>query len=144
MTTQMRDEFRRELDALRESVLRMATQVESQIDDALTAMRTRDAEKADLVWLNDQQLNELFRQIWERCFSVIATQAPVARDLRTLMGIIYIATELERMGDYAVRIARMTTTLVGLPDRPLRAEFGLMGDLAIGQVPDILEALIEE
>ncbi len=144
MTTQMREEFRRELDALRESVLRMATQVESQIDDALTAMRTRDAEKADLVRLNDQQLNELFRQIRERCFSVIATQAPVARDLRTLMGIIYIATELERMGDYAVRIARMTTTLCGLPAVPLRAEFGLMGDAAIRQVHDILDALIEQ
>jgi phosphate transport system protein len=48
------------------------------------------------------------------------------------------------MGDYAVRIARMTKTLVGLPDKPLRAEFGLMGDLSIGQVHDILEALIDE
>ena len=60
------------------------------------------------------------------------------------MGIQYIATELERMGDYSVRIARMTTTLVALPDQPLRAEFGLMGELAIGQVHDILEALIDE
>jgi phosphate transport system protein len=68
----------------------------------------------------------------------------VARDLRYLMGIQYIATELERMGDYAVRIARMTTTLVALPDQPLRAEFGLMGELAIGQVHDILEALIDQ
>ena len=75
---------------------------------------------------------------------VISTQQPVARDLRHLMGIQYIATELERMGDYAVRISRMTGTLVGLPDQPLRAEFGIMGELAIGQVHDILEALIEE
>jgi phosphate transport system protein len=60
------------------------------------------------------------------------------------MGMQYIATELERMGDYSVRIARMTTTLCGLPDKPLRAEFGLMGELAIGQVHDILEALITE
>jgi phosphate transport system protein len=48
------------------------------------------------------------------------------------------------MGDYAVRIARMTSTLVGLPEQPLRAEFGLMGELAIGQVHDILEALIDQ
>src|SRR5260370_10366212 len=75
---------------------------------------------------------------------VIATQQPVARDLRRLMGIQYIATELERMGDYAVRIGRMTKTLVGLPDRPLRAEFRLMGDLAIRPVHDILEALVDE
>jgi phosphate transport system protein len=75
---------------------------------------------------------------------VISTQQPVARDLRHLMGIQYIATELERMGDYAVRIARMTGTLVALPEKPLRAEFGLMGELAIGQVHDILEALIDQ
>jgi len=77
-------------------------------------------------------------------FMVISTQQPVARDLRYLMGLQWIATELERMGDYAVRIARMTSTLVALPDRPLRAEFGLMGELAIGQVHDILEALIDQ
>jgi phosphate transport system protein len=140
----LREEFRRELDSLREDLLRMATQVESQIDDALRGMRNRDAALADEVRLNDQSLNELFRQIRERCFAVIATQAPVARDLRTLMGVIYIATELERMGDYAVRIARMTTTLSGLPAVPLRAEFGLMGEAAIRQVHDILDALIEQ
>jgi phosphate transport system protein len=140
----VREEFRRELDSLREDLLRMATQVESQIDDALRAMRNRDTSLADQVRQNDQNLNELFRQIRERCFVVIATQAPVARDLRTLMGVIYIATELERMGDYAVRIARMTTTLSGLPAVPLRAEFGLMGEAAIRQVHDILDALIEQ
>jgi phosphate transport system protein len=60
------------------------------------------------------------------------------------MGLQWIATELERMGDYAVRIARMTSTLCALPDVPLRAEFGLMGELAIGQVHDILESLIDQ
>jgi phosphate transport system protein len=122
----------------------MGTLVESQIEASLDALRRRDGASAEKVRSQDQYLNELFKQIREQIFMVIATQQPVARDLRRLMGIQYIATEMERMGDYAVRIARMTKTLVGLPDRPLRAEFGLMGDLAIGQVHDILEALIEE
>ncbi len=121
----------------------MATQVEGQIDAALEALRSRDPEAADRVRLNDQALNELFRQIRERCLGVIATQQPVARDLRTVMGIIYISAELERIGDYAVRIARMTGTLCGLPAIPLRAEFGVMADLAVRQVRDILDALIE-
>jgi len=120
----------------------MGTLVESQIEAALDALRRRDGGAAEKVRTQDQYLNELFRQIREQVFMVISTQQPVARDLRHLMGIQYIATELERMGDYAVRIARMTGTLVGL--QPLRAEFGLMGELAIGQVHDILEALIEE
>jgi phosphate transport system protein len=136
--------FEKELASLRESLVRMGPLVESQIEAALDALRRRDGSAAEKVRTQDHYLNELFRQIREQVFMVISTQQPVARDLRHLMGIQYIATELERMGDYAVRIARMTGTLVGLPEQPLRAEFGLMGELAIGQVHDILEALIEE
>jgi phosphate transport system protein len=136
--------FEKELASLRESLVRMGTLVESQIEASLDALRRRDGGAAEKVRTQDQYLNELFRQIREQVFMVISTQQPVARDLRHLMGIQYIATELERMGDYAVRISRMTRTLVGLPDLPLRAEFGLMGELVIGQVHDILEALIEE
>jgi phosphate transport system protein len=136
--------FETELASLRESLLRMATMVESQIASALEALRNRDRETADEVRGTDQHLNELFRQIREHCLMVIATQQPVARDLRTLMGIQYITIELERMGDYAVRIARMTGTLCELPDKPLRAELGIMGELAIQQVHDILDALIEQ
>jgi phosphate transport system protein len=139
----LREEFTRELDSLRECLLRLATQVEAQIEAALEALRKRDGEAADIVRRNDPSLNELYRQIREQCFTVIATQQPVARDLRTLMGVLYISAELERMGDYAVRIARLTGTLVGLPSEPLRAEFGLMGKLAGEQVHDILDALIE-
>jgi phosphate transport system protein len=133
----------KELASLRESLVRMGTLVESQIDASLDALRRRDPEAAEKARRDDQFLNELFRQIREQVFMVISTQQPVARDLRDLMGVQYIASELERMGDYAVRIARMTGTLCGLPDRPLRAEFGLMGELAIGQVHDILEAIID-
>jgi phosphate transport system protein len=136
--------FEKELASLRESLVRMGTLVESQIEAALDALRRRDGTAAEKVRAQDQYLNELFRHVREQVFMVISTQQPVARDLRHLMGIQYIATELERMGDYAVRIARMTTTLVALPDQPLRAEFGLMGELAIGQVHDILEALIDQ
>ena len=136
--------FERELASLRESLVRMGTLVESQIEAALEALRRRDGSAAEKVRTQDQYLNELFRQIREQVFMVISTQQPVARDLRYLMGLQYIATELERMGDYAVRIARMTGTLVALPEKTLRAEFGLMGELAIGQVHDILEALIDQ
>lgn len=139
-----RETFEKELELLRESLLRMAGQVEAQITEALDALRRRDSDLADRVRANDQQLNELYRQIREQCFTVIATQQPVARDLRTLMGVLYISAELERMGDYAVRIARMVGTLVQLPEGALRSEFGIMGELATRQVHDILDALIEQ
>jgi phosphate transport system protein len=139
-----REAFRKELEMLRESLLRMAGLVESQIDEALSALRRFDRAAADRVRLNDQAINELFRQIRETVFQVLATQQPVAHDLRTLMGVQYIAIELERIGDYAVRIARRTQTLAGLPHNTLRPEFGLIGELASQQVRDILDALIEE
>lgn len=139
-----RETFDKELKLLRESVLRMATMAEAQIDDALAALRGLDRSLSDKVKRSDEEMNELFRQIREQCFIVIATQQPVARDLRTLMGVQSIAAELERIGDYAVRIARMTSTLAGLPSKPLRAEFGIMGELAIQQMRDILDALIAQ
>jgi phosphate transport system protein len=139
-----REQFELELKELRESLLRMAGMLESQIADAVDALRRRDRSQAEKVRRDDQAMNETFRQIREQAMVVISTQQPVARDLRSLMGVLYIAAELERMGDYAVRIARMTSTLCGLPNRPLRAEFGLMGELAIEQVHDILDALIEQ
>ncbi|TMD51453.1 MAG: phosphate signaling complex protein PhoU [Chloroflexi bacterium] len=139
-----REQFEQELRELRESLLRMATLLEEQIGDAVDALRRRDRALAEKVRREDQSLNERFRQIREQSMVVISTQQPVARDLRNLMGVLYIASELERMGDYAVRIARMTSTLCGLPDQPLRGEFGLMGKLAIEQVHDILDALIEQ
>jgi phosphate transport system protein len=140
-----RESFERELTMLRQSLLQMAALVESQIDSAVSALRTLDRSAAEEVRQHDQKINEYMRQIREQVFAVIATQQPVARDLRTLMGVQYIATELERIGDYAVRIARRTVLLAGLPNRrPLRAEFGLMGDLASAQVRSILDALIEQ
>ena len=138
-----RDAFDKELKNLRETLPRMAAMLEVQIAEAVQALQKRDREAAEKVRRDDQQLNESFRQIREQCFVVIATQQPVARDLRALMGVLYISAELERMGDYAVRIARMTSTLSGLPGLPLRVEFGLMGQLAVQQVHDIVDALIE-
>lgn len=138
-----RELFEKELSALREAVLEMGSKVESQIADAATALQKRDGQLADRVRTEDAHLNQLFQRVREEALVVIARQQPVARDLRLLMAFVYIAAELERIGDYAVRIARMTTTLVQLPARPLRAEFGLMAHLAIRQVHDILDALID-
>ena len=138
-----RELFEKELTTLRQTVLEMGSKVEAQIGEAAAALQERDAARADRVRAEDRVVNELFQRIREEALIVIARQQPVARDLRLLMGFIYIGAELERIGDYAVRIARMTGTLIQLPGRPLRAEFGLMAHLATRQVHDILDALID-
>jgi len=69
----------------------MAGLLESQIGDAVDALRRRDRSLAEKVRREDQSMNESFRQIREQAMVVISTQAPVARDLRNLMGVLYIA-----------------------------------------------------
>ena len=134
----------RDLQDLREALLRLAGQVESQIERATFAMRHLDEPSARELQRDDRLINEAQGLLRERCFAVIATQRPDDRALRLLISIQYICVELERMGDYAVRIARRTCLLAQLPRRqPLRAEFGLMGEFATQQVRDILDALIE-
>jgi phosphate transport system protein len=123
----------------------MAVLVESQIADALTALRTFDRAGADRVRSNDQAVNQLLHDIREQALQLIATQQPVvACDLRTVMGVQLVAIELERMGDYVVRIARRTSTLAGLSQRSLPQELELMGTLASRQVRDILAALVAQ
>jgi len=127
---------------IKNEVLLLGSMVEEAVMDSAQALKDNDLDRSSQVILNDLRINRKRFEIEISIVVLMATQQPVARDLRDLMGVQYIASELERMGDYAVRIARMTGTLCGLPDRPLRAEFGLMGELAIKQVHDILEALI--
>jgi phosphate transport system protein len=136
--------FARELRELREAVLRMAGQVESQIEIALAALRTLDDVGANEVYRDEQVINEACRQIRERCYEVIGGQHPSGPELRSLMAVVHIAIELERMGDYAVRLVKRACVLKGLPRRPMRAELGLMGELASRQVRDILDALIDQ
>lgn len=134
----------RDLHDLREALLRLAGQVESQIERATLALRALDEAEAREVREGDHQINQAQAVLRERCFAVISQGHADDRQLRLLISIQYISLELERMGDYAVRIARRTGMLAQLSDRtPLRAEFGLMGELATQQVRDILDALIE-
>src|SRR5439155_23300998 len=92
----------RELAALRESVVRMGTLVESQIEASLDALRRRDPDAAERVRRDDEHLNELFREVREQVFMVISTQQPVARDLRDLMAVRYIPGDVKRDVYYPV------------------------------------------
>jgi len=100
-----------ELEALRARVLRLGGLVEEQLSEALDALREQDGERAAEVVAGDARVNELELEIDEHCSTLIARRAPVAGDLRLVIGVIKVVTDLERMGDEAVRIARMATRL---------------------------------
>ena len=139
-----RTQFDTELDEVRDTASRMGALVEDAIRHAVQSLLNRDREQATAVVEGDAKVNELHIQLREETFVVIATQAPVARDLRLLLGLQYIGAELERMGDYATRIAKRARKLMDEPEPPQATlvELGQMGELVERQVHDILDAFI--
>ena len=90
------------------NLLRMGFLVETQIKRAIRAMVEKDVKLAELVLKEDIQINNLMRDIEDEAIRLIATQGPVASDLRNIFTIIKIVTDLERMGDHAKDIANIT------------------------------------
>jgi phosphate transport system protein len=114
--------FLEELNRLRRDVLAMAARVEEDLEKAVGALRNGDAALAGEVEAGDQVINAMQLTIEDEAAMVIATQQPVARDLRELVTIFKLTGNLERIGDHAVHLARMVIRLAGEgPIRSLRS-----------------------
>ena len=103
--------FDRDLEAIQAMLMKMGGLVESAIVDGAQSLETRDVELADQVRQNDRQIDALEEQLVEETTRVIALRAPTASDLRTVMTVIKISSNLERVGDYAKNMAKRTTVL---------------------------------
>ncbi|HAG06948.1 MAG: Phosphate-specific transport system accessory protein PhoU [Clostridia bacterium 62_21] len=112
--------FDRELRALQQDILRMGSLVEQAVYKAVEALVKRDPVLAKEVMTGDDAIDALRLAIENRCVRLIATQQPIARDLRTLVTGIKIILNLERMGDHAVDIARAAMCVCKhLPPEPM-------------------------
>ena len=100
------ENFNKELEDIRNSVLTMGGLVESQIEQAVKALTSGDMELAELVIKQDNQIDELEMTIDAECTQIIALRQPAAFDLRLLLTVLRIINELERVGDLAERIAK--------------------------------------
>lgn len=100
------ENFNKELEDIRNQVLRMGGLVESQIQQAVHALTTGDMELAELVIKQDNQVDELEMVIDAECTQIIALRQPAAFDLRLLLTVLRVINELERIGDLAERIAK--------------------------------------
>jgi phosphate transport system protein len=126
-----RETFERELKTLQDELLTLGSMVEQAVREAVDALKWRDCETARRVYDNDRLINEKRFEIELDCLVMIATQQPMARDLRMLAAILEINTELERIGDYAKGICRINLLLGSEPlvkplvDIPSMAELGL-------------------
>ena len=104
-------QFNEEMEDIRNKVLAMGGLVEQQVDLATKAFMSYDMESAETVVQQDQLVNELEKNIDHECTEIMAKRQPAAFDLRMLIATIKIITDLERIGDEAARIARMTMRL---------------------------------
>jgi phosphate transport system protein len=104
---QTRTAFHREIEQLQEDILRMGSMVEKQLDRAVTALRLLDHDAARRVIAADEEIDSLRFQIEDHAVHLIATQQPMASDLRTIIAALNIIVDLERMGDHAEGIAKI-------------------------------------
>ena len=128
---------------VKDGILRMGSLVESQIRDSVRSIVERDVELAVVVIEGDGRINEAQRDIGDVVTMTIATQSPVARDLRFLMALDHVAFELERIGDHASSIAKQTRRLADEPQLREVQALARIGHLAADQVRGIVTALID-
>ncbi len=132
-----------EMRAIKDEVLRMGSLVEDAIRAAIRALIEHDAAAATEVIVNDRRINEMQREVSTLITQAIATQSPVARDLRFLLSLDHVSYELERMGDHAGSVAKQVRKLAPHPPLKRYVDLPAMGELAAALVGDILRALVD-
>ena len=139
----IRSTYDREIGEVKDNVLRMGSLVESQIRAAIAALIAHDADAALQVIKDDRQINEVQRKATAMIAAVIATQNPVARDLRYLLTLDHVSYELERMGDHAGSVAKQARKLAPYAPMGNFVDLPLLGERVAGLVHGIIRALVD-
>lgn len=139
-----REQLDRDMHHLQDEVLFLGSMVEQAVLDSIDALRQRNIEAARKIYLGDNDINQKRYAIESATMAIIATQQPMAHDLRFTAAVLEIITELERIGDYAKGIANITRRLenVDIPI-PMR-EINQMCDQGISMLHRALSAFVDE
>lgn len=103
--------FNEELESLRNHLLEMGGKVEHQLSNGLEALLQRDSGEAELIVSRDTEVNEMEMAIDDECASILARRQPTASDLRLVVAIIKVNTDLERIGDEAAKVAKQAVRM---------------------------------
>jgi phosphate transport system protein len=139
----MRSRFQQGLDDLRTRLLRMGGLAEQAVDRACQAYIDRDLTRCHLVLEGESQINQIEREIDELAFDLLAMQQPMAVDLRFILAVTKINSDLERVGDQSVNIAERVMDMVELPKVDLPVDIARMAAAASAMVRRALESFIE-
>jgi len=136
--------YEEELALLNNTIARMGGLAEQVLGQAIEALERRDAELAGATIKQDEEIDDLQRQIEAQAVVMIARRQPMAYDLRQIMAALRISIDLERIGDLGKNIAKRAVAVV-TEQQPKQLMLGLkhMGELALGQLKDVLDAFIE-
>lgn len=126
----MRMAYHETLENTRLDVVRLGALATDAIHASTAALERRDSALAARVIAGDDEMDELRRKIEARCIELIWKQQPVAGELRAIATMLQIVTDLERIGDYAVDIAKNAIKLIDVPLRPARVEIGRIAAVA--------------
>ncbi len=137
----MRRSFHDELDQLRLQVELMGAKVDQNLERMTCVLQTGDAHEAEDALASDDAIDAMDVSLTERCYDLLARENPVASDLRFIVSVLRMLSELERIGDLALRVVKLN------PERPLWASHEetyellvAMGDLAVGSYRDAMRA----
>src|SRR5829696_3032348 len=139
---EIRQRFHEELRALEDDVQRTGAQAQLLLDKALRALADSDLDLCREVISGDDEVDALYLDVERRILHLFALQTPVASDLRLLTALLHINLHLERVGDQAVNLAKITMAADGLPQNPtMLRDLAEMGTVALRMVGAAMEAL---
>lgn len=138
-----RKEFSDHLREVKDQVLSMGSMVEKSLARSIEALKNRDLTLAHQIIANDAKINEKRFEIENDCINLIATQQPVASDLRVVVAVLNIIIELERIGDYAEGIAKIVIMIGDEPPLKPLVDIPRMNDIIVEMIKNGLDAFIK-
>ncbi len=144
MSALIRESFTKEMSDVKQKVLKMGVLVEETIETTVTALMTQNLNIAKEVCENDSVINQLEIEIEKECMMILALQQPLAKDLRTIASALKIIADLERMGDYAVNIAKIILEIGKAPIIKPLVDIPKMADITQKMIRLSLDAFLNE
>ena len=139
---EMRTAFHKRLREIQDDILAMGSMVSKAVLRSVEALKNRDLKSARFIVEDDRKVNQKRFEIEEKCIELIATQQPMASDLRIIIAILNITTEIERIGDYAVGIARIVIMIGDEPPLKPLVDIPRMADQTADMLRRSLDAFI--
>ena len=137
----LREKYHRQLDDLKIFTENLADQVSTAIELSIKSLENSNSDLAKEVIQGDQVVDELDQKIEKKCMELLALQQPMAKDLRMIIGVLKIGIDLERIGDLAVDVARVTIQLRDKANITKLEYISRMADIARKMLDSAMEAL---